>query len=499
MAQGRMDFEFHFSTAPAARRRRSDDQPMRILALADLSARAAGERVPDLAHRRPLALDVDNLNRVFARLAPRLALDLEGPWGQRLALDFGSLEDFHPDNLFRRSPAFGDHRELRGELLNPSAFARAAAAVAAHPPAAAPESDADAIERLLGRAPAPGPAPSAAVAVVQRFVRGIVAPHVLPDTAQAQRQALAALDAASGSRMGRILHHPRFQSLEAAWRGAAKLATELELGESLQLHVLDVARDELEADLRQAVGDLSRCALYAVLCGPDTEGPEGAPWSLIVCDLSFGPGADDIALLAALGALGAAAGAPLLAGAKPAVLGCADAAALAQPRSWQPLAADAAARWQALRRSAAAPWIGLALPRVLGRLPYGRRADPIEAFEFEEPAQGGEHDAFLWTNPAWPLAVLAAQGFAEEGWSLDLDRHFELTDLPSYTFRDEDGEPRQQPCAEVLMSEAAAEAVLAQGPMPLVSYRGRNAARMLRWQSLAQPPRPWAGLGVTGR
>ena len=51
---------------------------MRILALADLSGRAAASRIEGLAGRRPLAVDVDNLEKVFARLAPRLLLEIDG-------------------------------------------------------------------------------------------------------------------------------------------------------------------------------------------------------------------------------------------------------------------------------------------------------------------------------------------------------------------------------------------------------------------------------------
>jgi type VI secretion system protein ImpC len=489
-----MEFDFTLSTSRAARRA-ADDQPMRILVLADLSGSSAAQRKRGLSQRKPLAVDIDNLDQVFARLAPRLSI--EGVDGGHdagpMTLEFASLEDFHPDRLWR-SAAFADLRGLRAELMNPATYARAAAALGCTPAAAEETTAAESvdasgdIERLLGRAPSPPAEPSAAAAAVQRLLHEIVAPHIVRDTAPQQQRLVAALDAAIGERMRQLLHHPSFQALEAAWRGVHKLVSELELGEALQLALLDVSRDELQDDPRQCGGDLSSSALFSILCGPDMAAPDATPWSLIVCDFSFGEDGDDVALLAALGALGAAAGAPVLAAAESVVLGCASPEGLSEPKTWLPLDSESASRWRDLRRSGAAPWLGLALPRVLGRLPYGKKQDAIESFDFEEGGDSPRHDAFLWLNPAWFLAMLVAQGYTQEGWALSPDRYLEISDLPSYVYKNAEGEAQQYPCAEVLMGEAAGEVVLSHGIMPILSYRGRDAARLLRWQSLADPP-----------
>jgi len=103
-----------------------------------------------------------------------------------------------------------------------------------------------------------------------------------------------------------------------------------------------------------------------------------------------------------------------------------------------------------------------------------------------------EHDRYLWGNPAFTLALLAAQAFAEGGWNMELEGHVDATDLPAHVFH-MDGEAKQQPCAELLAGEAAGEAVLASGIMPFLSYRNRGAARLLRWQSLADPPKALQG------
>ena len=498
MAKGPMQFDLSFGRPQGARRVEEED-PFRILVLADLGASASARAMQPLAQRKPLAVDIDNFDAVFQRLAPRLELPLDGT---PLSVEFGSLDDFHPDRLYARLAPFVALRQLRAELADPAQFRRAAAALGAAPAAAGgwtqagPAANANDIERLLGRKPA-APPPAAGIPPgldIEGWLRGIVAPHVVPDIADEQAQLIGAADAAIAAEMRRLLHHPAFQSLEANWRGVERLVRELDLGETLQLLLLDVTRDELAQDIEAHRGDLSQSALHRHLCGPQTEPPDGKRWSLLASDLAFGADIDALRLLAALGALAGRAGAPLLATARPSLLGCERADQLVDPKRWQPLDADSAAFWSALRQSPVAPWIGLALPRVLARQPYGKDSDPIAAFAFEELAPR-EHEAYLWGGPAFSLALLAGQAFMEAGWNMDLAAGLDLGDLPSHVYR-EDGESHQQACAEAAISESAGEAILLQGTMALLSYRNRNAARLLRWQSIAEPLQPLQGAWV---
>ena len=44
------------------------------------------------------------------------------------------------------------------------------------------------------------------------------------------------------------------------------------------------------------------------------------------------------------------------------------------------------------------------------------------------------------------------------------------------------------------MAESAGQALLERGLMPLMSWRDRDAARLLRWQSIAEPLQAIQGL-----
>ncbi|MFO1349427.1 MAG: type VI secretion system contractile sheath large subunit [Gammaproteobacteria bacterium] len=154
------------------------------------------------------------------------------------------------------------------------------------------------------------------------------------------------------------------------------------------------------------------------------------------------------------------------------------------PADWQPLPAAVASQWQALRASPIAHWIGLALPRLLLRAPYGARSDAIEAFAFEELTAERRHQDYLWGNPAFACAQWIAAAFTEQGWDLRLDGPFDLIDLPTHVYQ-ERGEKKLLACAEIFLSERAAQAMTARGIMALQSYRDRNTVRLRALHSIA--------------
>ena len=502
----RMQFDLR-SGPSAAPRRRPENSPMRLLLLlGDFSGRGTGgaSAAADLSQRKLHRIDIDTLEGVVRRIAPRL--DVSGDGASPVeALTFASLDDFHPDALVDRAPVFARLRGLRARLLDPARFdaavdelrllglADAAPPAASESVAAAPgtESDAGALQRLLGRAPAATPAPAAGG--IDALIRGIVAPHALPDRAPQQAQHVAALDAAMNAQMRRVLHAPQFRALESAWRGVQFLVSRLELGEELQLHLLDATPGELRDDIAAVQGDASRSALFRLLCGTGGDAPDAAPWSLLVGLFDIGPGADDLDLLAGLGAVAAQAGAPVVCGAAPSLFGCGGVAALPEPDAWQPLDGMAAERWSALRRSTLAPWIGLVAPRLLLRLPYGQATDPIERFRFEEqPDSAPDHDTLVWGSGGLAVALLLGEAFTENGWDLAPGQAQDIADLPALTFR-RDVEAQLQPCAEAWIGERAGQALLAAGVMPLLSHRQRAAVRLLRVQSIAEPAAALAG------
>ena len=102
-------------------------------------------------------------------------------------------------------------------------------------------------------------------------------------------------------------------------------------------------------------------------------------------------------------------------------------------------------------------YLGLAIPALLLRQPYGKNAAEIESFAFEEMATP-EHENYLWGSGAVLCGLLLAEGFAASGWQLTFDEGMDVTGLPVHVYRDE-GEACMQPCARSSVRQICAGAL----------------------------------------
>ncbi len=468
------------------------DSPFHIAILGDFSGREnRGVLDAKLQGRNPILIDRDNFDDVFGQLAPELHLHLGGPDGPRVAVRFRELDDFHPDRIFERLKIFRALRETREQLHDPARYEAAAAQVRSWSGAAAPQtqpaapsadisrlSASELFEQTLSATEARSAAsPARAGDDFQALLRDIVAPYVESKPDPQRPELVAQVDAAISGQMRALLHDPDFQALEAAWRGVFLLVRRLSTGENLKVFLLDVAKPEFAADM---------VATYEHLI---EHPPRDERWAVMAGCYTFDPTDEDAQLLGRAAALARHAEAPFLAAGSPRILGCGSFAEPLEPRRWHPATADS---WQALRRLPQATWLGLALPRFLLRLPYGKQTDATENFAFEEFGQTPRHDQYLWGNAALACACLLGEAFSESGWDLRPGEVAEISGLPIHTYR-ADGESQLKPCAEAFLSEHAAEAILDQGLMPLLSIKGSDAVRLLRFQSIAEPVKPLSG------
>jgi len=461
---------------------RADESPFRILLLGDFSGRESRGVTETLRSRRPRPVDLDKLDATLARIAPRL--DFELPRGEKITLQFVRLDDFHPDRIWEQNKFFASHRGMRAELTNPELFATAMALVAPQDRSkpSAPHSTGVAADlwSQLTSLPASTASSQSPAAAVAAMIKEAVASHVVSGPDPRQAEMIAAFDAALSGQMRALLHHPQFQALEAAWRGVDFLLRNADTDESLEVCLLDVSRAELAADLRSA-DDLAASAMYEIIA----EQPAGAmPWTVVAGLFTFQPNDDDADLLARLATIAAAAGLPFIAGAGPQFLE----AAQARTSEYEPPTA-----WQTLRNLPAARHAGLVAPRFLLRLPYGRGTDEIDHFAFEEMPPAVDHGALLWGNSALIATLLLANAWRDEGWGFSPPVNAEVRGLPVHVFT-ESGEKKLTPCGEVLLTDRVADILLGLGVMALASVRDRDAVRLLRFQSIAQPAAALAGL-----
>ena len=444
----------------------SSVDPFRIVLLGDFGGRAS--RNEPRLRRDPILVHATNFETVLEELSTGLEITVDDV---PLSLRFGKLDDFHPDHIYTTLPLFQPLRRARQELANPAAF-RAAA-----PEATPPPSTGALLDQIMGGASTDAERPTSdRGTAIDQAIRRIIAPYVIPKADARHSELMAQVDAAAGALMRGILNHPEFQALEAAWRSVFFLLRRLKTGDEIKLYVIDVTREEMvDATSSGAPQLIAR----------DT-------WSAAACLHSFGPSEEDFATLASLAGLARKCGGPLLAGMHPSLVGCRSIAATPDPGDWKEPDESTLRAWKQLRAHPDASWIGLAMPRILFRLPYGRDTSPAENFAFEEMPQPPDHDAYLWGSPAVACVCLLGQAFQARGWRMYPGLQNRIDGLAVHNYRI-DGEPAMTPGAETWLTDYAADEILKAGIMPLASSRSTDAVLLVRSQSIADPPGPLAG------
>jgi len=510
---GRFEMGLTAGTEPGEGTENSE-LPLHILILGDFSGQAslgsqAGRKRerPEISQRRPILVDRDNLDQVMAKIGVELHLPLEG--NEKVELRFRELEDFHPDRIFERHEFFQHSKEERSFMADPATFAGlqkmlqaneqkmldAGLAPARPGPSGEPVTDPEQLlKHILEGAPPKDPSNDPlAPGNLMTFLQGIVGAHLAPKVDNAmQAQMLEMVDKGVSALMKWILHNPHFQALESAWRSVDFLVRRVDTDADLKLYLLDVTKSELMADL-EAVTNLRVSGLYHLLVEEVAGVPGAIPWGLVLGNFTFGPSQEEVEFLGRLAQIVAKAGAPFIAGASSRVLGLETLAPKPGSMNWRPdQEIEGNARWEVLRKLPAASYLGLSLPRFLLRLPYGKDANSTDQFEFEETAGGFEHDNYLWGNPAFICGCLLAQAYARYEWGFRLGVFQDIEGLPLHVYEDR-GDREVKPCAEVLLTERAMEAILEKGLMPLLSFQGRDAVRLANFQSLALPAQALAG------
>jgi type VI secretion system protein ImpC len=144
------------------------------------------------------------------------------------------------------------------------------------------------------------------------------------------------------------------------------------------------------------------------------------------------------------------------------------------------------AKWKSFRQSDDSRYLGLALPHILMRLPYGKGNKEIEAFSYEEGVDGSDHSKYLWGNAAYALGARLTQSFALYGWCASI-RGVEggglVEGLPAHTFRTDQGDVALKCPTEIAITDRREKELADLGLIPLVHCKGTDYAAFFSVQS----------------
>jgi len=474
---GRLNFEYGFSTnigQPIAQ-----SCPMRIYFLGDYTGDIT--KSGNSLANKIIKIDIDNFDDVMMKLSPSISL----PSGHLLT--FGELEDFHPDNLFDHT-IFESLRRLKRELGNSATTENAADEIMKNYQLDTekrlqrtddePDSNSqiaenkitknsgDMFERLLGKKQSPPlsnspntnfPDQISAIVNIDRFLGDLLSPHIIKDTKPEHNNLMILIDTAIEQLMKSIIHSDEFQSLESVWRSVREVLFNETYDEAN--HFFYLVNTDRNALTRAVTGDND----FVTQLNQHIKNTDIDCYDILIGNYQFSTTNDDITAMNYLACIAETLKCQFIAAADNSLIN-----------------ENEDSLWQQFRKTPQARHLTLSYPRVLLRVPYGKKHDEVDTFPFEEFSQLHQHNKLLWGNSAFACARLLIRRYhievnSQKRGQATIDTN--ITELPAFVYSAND-EKKLQACGEHLLSESQLIDIRDKGIVVFASFRNQNSIRL---------------------
>ena len=263
-----------------------------------------------------------------------------------------------------------------------------------------------------------------------------------------------------------------------------------ETGTMLKIRVLNASKKDLLRDLQKAP-EFDQSALFKKVYEDEYGVFGGEPFGALIGDYEFGKHPEDIELLEKVSNVAAAAHAPFLTAADASLLNLDSFTSLGQPRDLAKIYDSTEfAKWKSFRQSEDSRYVGLCVPHILMRLPYGRDTKPVDGFNYEEGVDGTDHSKYLWGNAAYALGARLTTAFAMYGWCAAI-RGVEggglVEGLPAHNFRTDEGDIALKCPTEIAITDRREKELADLGFVPLVHCKNTDYAAFFSVQSAQKP------------
>lgn len=313
---------------------------------------------------------------------------------------------------------------------------------------------------------------------------------VSKDTEAMINARIAELDRLISAQLNEIMHHEDFQKLEASWRGLSYLVQQSETGDRMKIKVLNVSKKDLLKDMEKAP-EFDQSVFFKKIYEEEFGMFGGHSYGVILGDYEFGFTPQDMSLLEKIAGVSASAHAPFISAASAKMFNWESFTELGGPRDLSKIFTSAEyVKWRSFRELEDSRYIGLTLPHILMRLPYGTETIPVEEFNFEEDVDGTDHRKYLWGNAAFALGTRLTDAFAKYGWCAAI-RGVEggglVKGLPTHTFRTDEGEVALKCPTEIAITDRREKEFADMGFIPLVHCKSTDYAAFFSTQSTNKP------------
>lgn len=289
---------------------------------------------------------------------------------------------------------------------------------------------------------------------------------------------IAELDYQISRQLDAVMHHASFQKVESVWRGLKSLVDKIDFRQNVKLEVLDVSKELLRQDFEDA-SEIIQSGLYLQTYVAEYDTPGGEPIAALISAYEFDASAQDVALLRNLSKVAASAHMPFIGSVGPAFFlkdSMEEVAAIKDIGNYFDRAEYI--KWKSFRDTDDARYIGLTMPRVLGRLPYGPDTVPVRSFNYVEEVKGPDHSKYLWTNASFAFAANMVKSFINNGWCVQIrgpQAGGAVEELPIHLYDLGTGNQAKIP-SEVMIPETREFEFANLGFIPLSYYKNRDYA-----------------------
>jgi type VI secretion system protein ImpC len=303
-------------------------------------------------------------------------------------------------------------------------------------------------------------------------------------------QRIAQIDELMSKQMNAIMHAPEFQALESSWRGLHDMVANTEASTRLKLRLLNITKKELLRDLEKAV-DHDMSSLFKKIYEEEYGTFGGHPYSCLIGDYYFGRHPQDITLLDKISHVAAAAHAPFISSASPALFDMKRFTDLSVPRDLSKIFESGELDgWRSFRDGEDSRYVALTLPRYALRLPYGAKTIPVENFNFEEDVDGRDHDKYLWGNAAYLVGLRLTDAFAKYSWTTAIrgvEGGGKVESMKTHKFLTDEGDIAVKCPTEVTITDRREKELNDLGFLSVVHAKGTDFAAFFGGQTVNKP------------
>lgn len=299
---------------------------------------------------------------------------------------------------------------------------------------------------------------------------------------------IAGIDQILTVQMNEILHAPEVRQMEGTWRGLHYLVNNTETDSKLKIRVLNITKDQLADQLEDFEGQMwDQSPMFKKLYSEEYSMFGGEPYGALIGAYEFSHHPRDVGLLRNISGIAASAHAPFIAAAAPQLFRMESWQELPNPQDLKQIVSSPDyASWQSLRESEDARYIGLTMPRVLARLPYGANTVPVKGFAFEEEIDG-KHDHYVWMNAAFAMGVNINRSHKLYGWGTQIrgvESGGTVTNLPVHAFPTDDGSVAMKCPTEIAIDDRREAELAKLGMMPILHRKNTDLAAFIGAHSL---------------